>query len=705
VKSSNEDAKEVYARRLEGGSVVYWDWDSEDDELHYENQYDYDDHSTGYFYSGYAGIWDVHVTGYSEGSNDTAENLFYVSEVDSVAHWWYYAGSWYMDDGTQYIALDGSISLCANSNPPGYPYDVAYFPSGSPTWQVTDQEHLTLDESNSGFCYGGSQQDQLTISDFPAAGIYTVAARAGSLDSGDNIDVVVFDTGISANEEYVAYATATDFDYEIRPHNGWYPDHVYFWIENEAGYTIYGEDDEDDFTNRAKDIPGSGTIDWWDGKDNSDEWLEPGTYYAWIYVEKENEWGTQWYQACDEFTVYKVTAVQWETYWWDNIDIDDSPAPYQNNGKRIFPGKKTYDEDSLYAARRKKVYVRATISPEIEGAKVYFTAWDVDDPSSTDPDGSTDTSGRDNYGSGFELLTTFGMSNSSGIASNILIVSMQPGDNFRVAASADQDSVLEYDAATCPEGKMTQEIADDPTSNPPPDGVELTSMLTVWRHLWIEQDSMGAVASSGDEKNFISGTAYAYHQDSQDDVILGEEIEFDSAFCGGGSGENDDNFEDGFYYVSGYDPYDIVSNHFAHSTLGTPHNPVHNLVVDGHPSTDGGSGQPISLDYDCYDDDYRIDGGNIVPYITLPCNDSLDSYELKFNPAYIKPTHLTEYEDEITFYRNYNSYFVAYGLGSWDLVIEIQQHMNLFIPDVVQDIVAMKAVYLTIQVVYFAMNV
>jgi hypothetical protein len=257
------------------------------------------------------------------------------------------------------------------------------------------------------------------------------------------------------------------------------------------------------------------------------------------------------------FTAYKVADVQWATFdaFDGNIEIDTCPAP--NGGKRIFPDKKTYADDELQAARRKKVYVEATITPVISGQKVYFSAWDVDDPSSSDKDGSANTSGPDNYGTGYGgLLTTFGMTDSYGKAQNILIVSMNPGDNFKVAAAGDENQVKKSTEG----GQMTQAMADGTATLP--SGAMLSPMLTVWRKLHLELDSM---ASGQDHpvtnRNLDETYANTPHTGESGAEVHGWDPDLDEGQYEGGSLtvdgatfeiiDNIDDFGDDTVYVNG----------------------------------------------------------------------------------------------------------------------------------------------------------
>ncbi|UCC31908.1 MAG: hypothetical protein JSU86_06445, partial [Phycisphaerales bacterium] len=129
----------------------------------------------------------------------------------------------------------------------------------------------------------------------------------------------------------------------------------------------------------------------------------------------------------------------------------------------------------------------ATISPVVEGCTVHFKVWDVDDPfdqnNPTMPDVALidgDASGPDNRGADPGVGTWSATTDASGEARVTVTVSMQPGNNYRAGASA-SEAIL---------GATTQSDAD---ANTPPDHVVFTDMLTVWRKLHVEVDSMAAV--------------------------------------------------------------------------------------------------------------------------------------------------------------------------------------------------------------------
>jgi hypothetical protein len=176
--------------------------------------------------------------------------------------------------------------------------------------------------------------------------------------------------------------------------------------------------------------------------------------------------------------VPKVESVEWETHE-ENTPLDTCP---QNGGKRIFPDRQTPDDNN--ASVRRKVTVKARITPALENQTVYFRAFDADDPSSdespVDGNDASGPAGGDNKGAGHALSAASAQTDASGCASVEFTVSMQPGDNFKMFASLDGPAL----------NSLTQDEADAGSA---PSGITQSEMLTVWRRLWLERDSMGPI--------------------------------------------------------------------------------------------------------------------------------------------------------------------------------------------------------------------
>ncbi len=222
----------------------------------------------------------------------------------------------------------------------------------------------------------------------------------------------------------------------------------------------------------------------------------------------------------------------------DNWDIEDNKDKDGNwmpgKGKRMFVDAKTPQETAM----RDTVYVKVKSLPP--GWKIRLKSFDVDDPTpdSLDPkhdidsnDTATIKRGNDNRGYDNLSIQQPPYFVSSGDVTEDCTVDTDcvakltngelpklqmtdhPGDNVRVAViflkpdgtpMAGQDlSRLQVTDSTQPGYvKPSDESAQGFNGG-------LSSMLTVWRKLNIEVDSMEAVATSGSEKNFEEGTVQA----------------------------------------------------------------------------------------------------------------------------------------------------------------------------------------------------
>jgi hypothetical protein len=203
--------------------------------------------------------------------------------------------------------------------------------------------------------------------------------------------------------------------------------------------------------------------------------------------------------------VYGVNAVTWLNRYVSQLE----PAPVSPpvGGQRLFPDRPTPGDTTDYTL----VHVSAQVTPAVSNAVVWFRAFDVDDasPGATNaPLDRTDTplyaAGGDNRGSndwrfvasGTDLVST--NTDASGWATAVLRVSRQPGDNFRVAASCDAATLAALQVTN-----STQAAYVTPTNSVPGFGAvegALTDLLTVWRRLHIEVDSMGPVVSNNEAR-------------------------------------------------------------------------------------------------------------------------------------------------------------------------------------------------------------
>lgn len=189
----------------------------------------------------------------------------------------------------------------------------------------------------------------------------------------------------------------------------------------------------------------------------------------------------------------EVTSLAFEA-----INSELTANPNTGLGLRMFPDKQSPTD----GVNRRVVRVRATTTLPA-GQNVYFRAFDVDDPSTNDlPVDTTGAAGNDNKGT---PATSFGglaaasaITDSNGVATVEFTTTMQPGDNFRVAASTDQAYL---NGLTNPSGSTIQ---DSNGTALPTVKAKATQMLTVWRNLHIEVDSMGAVTGNTVTGNIVT---------------------------------------------------------------------------------------------------------------------------------------------------------------------------------------------------------
>jgi len=254
-----------------------------------------------------------------------------------------------------------------------------------------------------------------------------------------------------------------------------------------------------------------------------------------VYAYSSSPYCFDCYHESDPIVLYKVQSLEWRARP-GNDALGDCP---NNGGKQIFPGKMS-PTDVTPAARR-QVDLVATVYPPIAGIQVYFKVWDVDDPfdqlhgpNAVDPDPGTaenegiipnvelvdnDRDGPDNRPTPETpmtfIATTAVSTNLDGEpiseATVTVTVSMQPGNNYRAAATvlngvvnglspqvdqsdADELSVWEYPVGTFRKyGNVSGYVVP----------VVWSPMLTIWRKLHVELDSMGPVTDNNIESPFI----------------------------------------------------------------------------------------------------------------------------------------------------------------------------------------------------------
>jgi len=348
-----------------------------------------------------------------------------------------------------------------------------------------------------------------------------------------------------------------------------------------------------------------------------------------------------------------VESVQWErfrvirhllygTQW--NPELTECP---NNGGLRIFPGK-TIPEDEF--PFRNVVGVRAKLAAPapVSGVKLWFRVFDVDDPSAdTAPvdDEQNRPKHSDNRPSSAGIGARFANNNTvycislgSGRISEVVYLgldSIQPGNNWVVAASCSEEYV--------------RGITVDPT-----DGVTLrdangneivtrTPMLTCWRKLHVDLDSMASING-----NLATGEIKAVQHDPPNNrtkLILGD-IEPDS-------------FDEPGHFDSlpGATQFPLMADGKIQLQKGTSCTGL--LIVVDDEIGAGDDTVYVQLDtslssygggqYTLYDDDHwstwHIDTAKRIPEISLPHTLSIDLLSSALAKAYVEPEPYDQQED------------------------------------------------------------
>lgn len=205
-----------------------------------------------------------------------------------------------------------------------------------------------------------------------------------------------------------------------------------------------------------------------------------------------------------------------KTVEFEQVDgaVDDNPQG-SGGGKRIFP-----DAEAEGGQPQRKIRVRAKLASATPNVDVFLRAFDVDDSGGLFNTGQ----GNDNLGpqvrqDNVPQQGMFETSNSpqvtvktdaNGVATAIFLTTMQPGDNFRVAAGTKQEVVnrLAVNGRELRDPQSGQTLAEETAAKPGGDEAVASKLLTVWRRMHVEVDSMpDPPAGDADaERNFLRGT-------------------------------------------------------------------------------------------------------------------------------------------------------------------------------------------------------
>lgn len=330
-----------------------------------------------------------------------------------------------------------------------------------------------------------------------------------------------------------------------------------------------------------------------------------------------------------------VTTVQWDST--PTTQLGANPAP--GGGLRVFPDRVSQSDPECPHT----VKVHVAITPARQGITVHFRALDVDDPSANGPPIDDEGSAQDNRGSPQTavLSANSAITNAEGVAEVTFAPTMQPGDNFRVAVACCNGCWLSR-------LQVPQNVADGRVlyadGSIVPEGVHITPMLTVWRRLWVERDTMSAPAPYETQ---VPGTVDSIARNvpvaGQSTVDLGQNLPDELADL--------NLFEEGTIV--------FIACPGGAGTFGVCES-TSNAVTDDEVIILGVPGTCANgSDYILSDDDNL----SVLPH--YPSGGPL--LTAAFAEAYILPLYLgAEYQDVVGFDMHLGAYDIEYGWGTWD---------------------------------------
>lgn len=310
------------------------------------------------------------------------------------------------------------------------------------------------------------------------------------------------------------------------------------------------------------------------------------------------------------FNPQTLAVVDVATVDLEEIDSPLDANPNTGGGQRIFPGRQAAAD----TVDRRTVRIRATLSSPIAGVPVFFRSFDLDDPSTdASPVDANGAAGDDNRGTPQvgTLNGTIVQTDANGEAVVELTVTMQPGDNFRIAGACNADYL---------NGVVVRgvDLQDADGNILPTDRAEITEMLTVWRRVHIELDSMGLVAG-----NEITGTVATTRPNARRNVtrvVVNETLE-------------NARFEGGNLTIGTIGSFPVSANN------------RNSVTVQGVVPSATAAGQTYVL---VDDDDFNNDdlasldgdqGENVTGPDTGLIRDSDNAGDNVFAPAYVRPAY------------------------------------------------------------------
>ncbi len=342
---------------------------------------------------------------------------------------------------------------------------------------------------------------------------------------------------------------------------------------------------------------------------------------------------------------------------WTNVDahIDPWSDPPKEKGSRIFPCYKDPDDTEL----RYKLQVVVKTSPALVGKTVYVKAFDVDDSTDEGFDlnaegtapviDTNNKAGDDNLpdylntpltgqfwneaSSSWGGQTATGVVDANGETKFHFRVGMQPGNNYRVVASVNDEAMYAGVQTTNPSadkylGPEFYQNGEAPA----------TPLLTVWRRLWVENDSMEAIPTDtyGYKRNDLSSD-------------LTSPIIYSTNFDGTNTRFKITNVTD-YSSFSNLENGRFIAQSVVHPVVGTLN------IFGGHFVLISGdfTSVPINSGFRLYDDDDLGLSTSALPKQNL-VNEQMKNY---FSSSFIKVTNSDNFNSsrQMAFQRNIDVY-------------------------------------------------
>jgi hypothetical protein len=368
---------------------------------------------------------------------------------------------------------------------------------------------------------------------------------------------------------------------------------------------------------------------------------------AFVVNDPQNKLGTNktWvgnFPSDPTVAIGTLTVPKVEVFWTNysgNIPLDVNPN--QNGGVSVFPDALSPIDN----IDRSRVVVTVRTTPPLPNQSVLLRSFDVDDASRENQalGGLIDTNGPpglDNRGTPQQgTLSSSSLTlDAQGKGSVDFFVTWQPGDNFRVAAILDiagASALNHLNSLQVTNERAAMYVSADQKQVAGFLGA-VSPMLTVWRKLNLEFDSMSAPPSSGSEANFIAGTLMNIQNNYPSTGKSRVKIRHTQS--NGGL----DVFQKGKLEIAGFGTYRTTD--WSHTTLSAgPPEFLTDLEIEGAPGA-----VPFNTALKIFDDDDKyLSNDPLYPSLLtmqsppLPCDNRSTEFvtniQAAFAPAYILP--------------------------------------------------------------------